>query len=256
MAWSATKQVHERLVHFDFRRTSVYVNHYYIYLIDPEWGPAFIKICGYAPYAVKVCLNGHVRHEALLIPSGDERAPPLGCRSSLAKLRAVRSRKRGSSPHNDETTGSARRSRLGKRGGKLYARNQRPSPSSERRQPRTWRIWVGQQCVSTRWTTPSPGCVPRSGGHGEKPAAYPWQGCRGTVGHRTHQSDHSERGNHPGASPPHTRPGWVEGKARCRRIAPGWDGVLVVVRGRETRLHGEGGQQCSQSRNGRSGGRW
>jgi hypothetical protein len=28
-------------------------------LIDPEWGPAFIKICGYAPYAVKVCLNGH-----------------------------------------------------------------------------------------------------------------------------------------------------------------------------------------------------
>ena len=59
MAWSATKRVHERLVHFDFRRTSVYVNHYYIYLIDPEWGPAFIKICGYAPYAVKVCLNGH-----------------------------------------------------------------------------------------------------------------------------------------------------------------------------------------------------
>jgi hypothetical protein len=59
LAWSATKQVHERLVHFNFRRTSVYVNHYYVYLIDPEWGPAFIKICGYAPYAVKVCLNGH-----------------------------------------------------------------------------------------------------------------------------------------------------------------------------------------------------
>jgi len=39
MAWSATKQVHERLVHFDFRRTSVYVNHYYIYLIDPDGDP-------------------------------------------------------------------------------------------------------------------------------------------------------------------------------------------------------------------------
>jgi hypothetical protein len=37
--------------------------------------------------------------------------------------------------------------------------------------------------------------------------------------------------------------GGVEGKARCRRKAPGWDGVLVVVRGRENRLHGEGGQQ-------------
>jgi hypothetical protein len=30
-----------------------------VYLIDRDWGPAFIKICGYAPYAVKVCLNGH-----------------------------------------------------------------------------------------------------------------------------------------------------------------------------------------------------
>ncbi len=28
-------------------------------LIDRDWGPAFIKVCGYAPYAVKVCLNAH-----------------------------------------------------------------------------------------------------------------------------------------------------------------------------------------------------
>src|SRR5438067_5935334 len=58
-AWAATKQMHERLVHFTFHWNSVYVNHYYVYLIDPEWGPAFIKICGYAPYAAKVCLNAH-----------------------------------------------------------------------------------------------------------------------------------------------------------------------------------------------------
>jgi hypothetical protein len=58
-AWTATKQVRGRHVHFTFRRKSVCVNHYYIYLIDPEWGPAFIKICGYAPYALKLCLNGH-----------------------------------------------------------------------------------------------------------------------------------------------------------------------------------------------------
>jgi hypothetical protein len=58
-AWSATKQRYRRFVAFvDFRK-SVYVNHYYIYLLDPEWGPAFIKICGYAPYAIKICLNGH-----------------------------------------------------------------------------------------------------------------------------------------------------------------------------------------------------
>lgn len=58
-AWSATKQRQSRFVEFVYYRKSVYVNHYYIYLIDPEWGPAFIKICGYAPYAIKICLNGH-----------------------------------------------------------------------------------------------------------------------------------------------------------------------------------------------------
>ena len=37
------------------------------------------------------------------------------------------------------------------------------------------------------------------------------------------------------------------GKARCRLMLPGWDGGPVVVRGRESRLHGEGVQQvCSR----------
>lgn len=58
-AWTATKQVRGRHVHFTYRWKSVCVNHYYIYVIDPEWGPAFIKVCGYAPYALKLCLNGH-----------------------------------------------------------------------------------------------------------------------------------------------------------------------------------------------------
>jgi hypothetical protein len=58
-AWSATKQRRGPFVDFVYFRKSVYVNHYYIYVIDHEWGPAFIKICGYAPYAIKICLNGH-----------------------------------------------------------------------------------------------------------------------------------------------------------------------------------------------------
>lgn len=57
--WSATKTQQGRHVHFTYRRKSVCVNHYYIYLLDPDWGPAFLKICGYAPYALKLCLNGH-----------------------------------------------------------------------------------------------------------------------------------------------------------------------------------------------------
>jgi hypothetical protein len=58
-AWSATKQRRGRFVDFLYFRKSVCPNHYYIYVLDPEWGPAFIKICGYAPYPVKICLNGH-----------------------------------------------------------------------------------------------------------------------------------------------------------------------------------------------------
>jgi hypothetical protein len=46
-------------VSFDFSRQSVAVNHYYFYLQDREWGPAFIKIGTYLPYPIKLCLNGH-----------------------------------------------------------------------------------------------------------------------------------------------------------------------------------------------------
>lgn len=44
---------------FDYSRQSVYVKHYYFYLQDEDFGPGFIKVCTYVPYAVKVCLNGH-----------------------------------------------------------------------------------------------------------------------------------------------------------------------------------------------------
>ncbi len=44
---------------FDYSRQSVYVNYYYFYLNDDDFGPAFIKICSYVPFTIKVCLNGH-----------------------------------------------------------------------------------------------------------------------------------------------------------------------------------------------------
>ena len=46
-------------VSFDFSRQSVAVNHYYFYVQDPEWGPAFLKFGTYVPYPIKLCLNGH-----------------------------------------------------------------------------------------------------------------------------------------------------------------------------------------------------
>ena len=45
--------------HFEYRRQSVFVNHYYFYIRDPEWGPSFIKTVAYAPFSVWVYLNGN-----------------------------------------------------------------------------------------------------------------------------------------------------------------------------------------------------
>lgn len=76
-AFSCVKKNQGRHVGFDYNRgKSVYVNHYYFYIDDEEFGPAFIKVCSYAPWGIKVCLNGHewakrqlekrgIRYEAL-----------------------------------------------------------------------------------------------------------------------------------------------------------------------------------------------
>jgi hypothetical protein len=45
--------------HFEFGRQTVFVNHYYFYLRDRDWGPAFVKTCAYAPFPIWICLNGH-----------------------------------------------------------------------------------------------------------------------------------------------------------------------------------------------------
>jgi len=45
--------------HFEFGRQAIFVNHYYFYISDPQWGPSFVKTNAYAPYPVWVYLNGH-----------------------------------------------------------------------------------------------------------------------------------------------------------------------------------------------------
>ena len=63
-----------------------------------------------------------------------------------------------------------------------------------------------------------------------------------------------ERGNRPRSpSPPGSRSGG--GQVRCRPMAAGWGGGPVVVRARERRAHGEGGQQVGREDAGMPGGR-
>jgi len=47
------------LVSFDFTKASRRVGTFYFYVLDPDFGLGFIKICTYFPYPAKVWVNGH-----------------------------------------------------------------------------------------------------------------------------------------------------------------------------------------------------
>ena len=46
-------------VWYSFTKADRRVTCFYFYLWDADFGPAFIKICAYFPYPVKVWVNGH-----------------------------------------------------------------------------------------------------------------------------------------------------------------------------------------------------
>ncbi|GAB7005666.1 hypothetical protein JCM18899A_31390 [Nocardioides sp. AN3] len=53
------RQTSTNLPWFSFTKADRRVTCFYFYLWDEDFGPAFIKICSYFPYPVKVWLNGH-----------------------------------------------------------------------------------------------------------------------------------------------------------------------------------------------------
>jgi hypothetical protein len=56
--------------HIAWRRHSGVPDHWYFYFSDPEWGPAFLKICSYAPYPMWCCANGHEWAKCQLAKAG------------------------------------------------------------------------------------------------------------------------------------------------------------------------------------------
>lgn len=49
----------DRHPHFSYSRQAAVPDFWYFYLWDEEWGPALVKMCGYAPYPIWVNCNGH-----------------------------------------------------------------------------------------------------------------------------------------------------------------------------------------------------
>jgi len=58
-SWKRKGQEKAAHPHMEWGRQMVFVNHFYFYLWDPEWGSAFWKTNAYAPYPIWLWLNGH-----------------------------------------------------------------------------------------------------------------------------------------------------------------------------------------------------
>jgi hypothetical protein len=58
-SWKRKGQEHSAHPHMEWGRQMVFVNHFYFYLWDPDWGPAFWKTNAYAPFPIWLWLNGH-----------------------------------------------------------------------------------------------------------------------------------------------------------------------------------------------------
>jgi hypothetical protein len=154
--------------------------------------------------------------------------------------------------------GTARRPGSGKQDEKVQrAVNQWWNPRKRETPAPTWWMWAGQQRTITRcagWSTPRRRNTRCRGGHGE--------GLRRTCGEAVGEELGTALvdrlmvnvGTLPGSpSPPASQAGG--GQARRRLLALGGGGVPVVVGGRESRPHGEGGQRVRSDGAGMPGGR-
>lgn len=106
----------------------------------------------------------------------------------------------------------------------------------------TWQIWVGLRRAPTLWGTPWP--VDVAGGE----AVRKYCGVRAAMPQGHSWAPNSSNGFvvNMGTIPVVPFPiGCIPmgGKAHRQLMLPGWGGGPVVVRGRESRLHGEGVQQ-------------
>jgi len=58
-SWPQKGQEKAAHPHMEWGREMTYINHYYFYLWDSEWGAAFWKTNAYAPFPIWLWLNGH-----------------------------------------------------------------------------------------------------------------------------------------------------------------------------------------------------
>jgi hypothetical protein len=187
--------------------------------------------------------------------------PPPACRSrpvgAGGSLILEAQGRVGSSPDNDETGRHCQtaRARQARREGATRREPVVEPPQAIAPAP-TWRIRAGQQRTHTqrlggrlrgrcsvRW----------SGGHEEGLRRTRGEAAGEQLGTTSADRCMVNAGTRSGSPFPLASQAGG-GQARCRLLALGGDGAAVVVRGRESRPHGEGRQQVRSGGTGRPGG--
>lgn len=69
-SWKAKGQEQFAHPHMEWGRQMAFINHFYFYLWDPEWGAAFWKTNAYAPYPIWIWLNGHTWAQRQCVKAG------------------------------------------------------------------------------------------------------------------------------------------------------------------------------------------
>ena len=114
------------------------VNHWYFYGFDADFGPFYIKFCGYFPFTGQIYLNGH------------EYAMRQCAKAGIAFTAWTT---RSAAPL---TGGSAADLRWADRSGDLPVRRQVAGRLPHPFTPRTSRLTTGGSCRSSRWSSPPP----------------------------------------------------------------------------------------------------
>jgi len=191
------------------------------------------------------------------------RYPTRACRSRLVgaggSLILETQGRAGAAPTKPGRVGTTRRCGPGKRRRTGGRKEPVMEPPIDWIPARIWWIWAGQQQSASRDSRRQAALSSiqevDGGGRGDI-CDCPTARCRGRAGHQSRR-----RGSvvNVGTAPVSPFPPAIQvggGQARRLLMTPGRGGVPVVVRGRESRPHGEGGQQSRSVGTGRPGGRW
>ena len=136
---------------FTFFKEQRRVGVYYFYVLDPDFGAGFIKICTYFPYPAKVWVNGHewAKRQAA---QADDRLRRVGQR--VRRVRRARA-----------AAGDLRQLRSGRRAGLLRPMDRRdPDPvhAADRAAGYWWELSVRQVEVSRTLGVRRPAPSPRA----------------------------------------------------------------------------------------------